>query len=260
MSIYIEAGYELADLGTYVLTVVETGGTGASFAVTLATGTHFLQADASGAEGDFKDRVTGYTPLLDAIVTGLDAGSTATYSATLDKVTERVTLTLAPAATGITSVSFTATTNGGLIGHTTVHSGALTYEMDITPEYWISGDVGFWAGKEEEESDADISFTQRMHDGTPYGVSKDGTATHLNLTIPLEPQASVYTSYASASDPWTWQKLFRHARNVYPIVIDDGTLEHYVKLRRTAFRPLHRSVDYEGHFDIRLETELLARI
>ncbi len=160
----------------------------------------------------------------------------------------------------MTAISLTATTNGGLIGHTTVQSAALTHEMDITPEYWISGDIGFWADFHEEEADADIGFISNMNDGTPFGVSKDGTATHLNLTVPLEPQAAVYTSYANASDPWTWQKLFRHARHVYPVAIDDGTLQHFCKLRRPAFRPLRRAADYVGHYDIRLETQLLARI
>lgn len=260
MSLFIEAGYDLADLGTYVLDVVETGGN--TFTVTLATGKHFLRTDASSSPtGDFAARIAGYTDLLSAIDVGLEAGGAGSnaYTVAFNTTTERVTITHNGSAS-VTAISLTATTNGGLIGHTTVQSGALSHEMDITPEYWISGDVGFWSNFSEEESDEDIGFTNRAHDGTPYGVAKDGTATFLNLTVALEPRAKVYTTYADASDPWTWQKLFRHARNVFPIAIDDGTVQHFIKLRRPAFRPLRRSADYVGHFDIRLEGELLARI
>ena len=259
MTLFIEAGYELSDLGTYVLDVIETGGN--TFTVTLASGKHFLRSSAATATGDFASRVTGYTDLLTAIDVALEADGAGTnaYTVAFNTTTERVTITHDGTAS-VTAISLTATTNGGLIGHTTVQSGALSHEMDVTPEYWISGDVGFWADFSEEESEEDIGFTNRAHDGTPYGVAKDGTATFLNMTVPLEPRASVYTTYAAAADPWTWQKLFKHARNVFPIAIDDATTRHYVKLRRPSFRPLRRSSDYVGHFDIRLEGELLGRI
>ena len=260
MALYIEAGYELADLGTYVLAVVETGGGGFTGSpITLASGTRFLSSTAVAATGDFAGRVTGYTDLISEIKTALNAGTSGgAYTVTFDKTTERVTI--AHTGGSVTAFSLTATTNGGLIGQISTKSGALSYAMDVTPDYWISGDVGFWADYHEQESDEDIGFTNRAQDGTPYGVAKDGTATFLDLTVPLEPRASVYTSHAAASDPWTWQKLFRHSRNVYPLAIDDGTLQHFVKLRRPAFRPLRRAADYVGHFDVRLESELLARI
>lgn len=259
MVLYVEAGYELADLGTYVLDVVETGGN--TFTVTLATGKHFLTSSGASATGDFSAKVTGYTSLLTAIDVALEAGGAGSnaYTVAFSKTTERVTITH-DGTSSVTAISLTATTNGGLIGHTTVHSGALTHAMDITPEYWISGDQGFWSDQVEQESDEDIGFIQHAQDGTPYGVAKDGTATHWDVTIPLEPRPIVYTGYLEAAAPWTWQKLYRHARVVYPIAVDDGTLQHFVKLRRGAFRPLRRNSNYVGHFDIRLETELLARI
>jgi hypothetical protein len=259
MVLYVEAGYELADLGTYVLDVVETGGN--TFTVTLATGTHFLTSTAASATGDFSARVTGYTSLLTAIDAALEAGGAGTnaYTVAFSKTTERVTITHDGTAS-VTAISLTATTNGGLIGHTTVQSAALTHEMDVTPEHWISGDVGFWSDFHEQESDEDIGFTTRAQDGTAYGVAKDGVATFLDMTVALEPRASVYNTYSAASDPYTWQDFFKHVRNVYPVAIYDGTTQHFVKLRRPAFRPLRRSADYVGHFDIRLESELLARI
>ena len=252
MTLYVEAGY--------VLDVVETGGN--TFTVTLASGTHFLTSTAAAAAGDFAARVTIYTSFLTALDTALEAGGAGanTYTVAFDKVTERVTITNNGNGGTITAISLTPTTNGGLIGQTAVKSGALAHTMQRTPDYWISGAVGFWSDYHEQESDEDIGFTSRMHDGTPYGVSKDGVATNVDMTIALEPRAKVYTAHAAASDPWTWQKLFRHARNVSPVLVDDGTLKHVLKLRRPAFRPLRRSADYQGHFDVRLETELLARI
>lgn len=259
MSLFIEAGYELSDLGGYVLDVVETGGN--TFTVTLSSGKHFLRSSAAAASGDFSGRVTGYTDLLTAIDTALEAGGAGTnaYTVSFDTGTERVTITHDGSAS-VTAISLTATTNGGLIGQTSTKSGALAHAMDVTPEYWISGDVGFWSDYHEQESDDGLGFIAHAHDGTPYGVAKSGVVTQLDMTVPLEPRASVYSAYAASSDPWTWQHLYRHARNVYPLAIDDGTLQHFVKLRKPAFRPLRRAADYQGHFDVRLETELLARI
>jgi len=259
MSLHIQAGYDLADLGTYVLDVVETGGN--TFTVTLATGTHFLSASGASATGDHSSMVTGYTDLLSAIDTALEAGGAGTnaYTVTFDTTTERVTITHDGSAS-VTAISLTATTNGGLIGHTTVQSGALTHEMDITPEYWISGEIGFWSNRVEREDDSDVGFTVLAHNGKPHGVAKDGVGIMYDVTVPLEPQAIVYTDYATAADPWTWQKLFRHARNVYPLSINDGTRNMFVKLRQPSFRPQKRSADYDGHYDVRLESWLLARI
>lgn len=260
MTLYVEAGYDLADLGGYELAVVETGGN--TFTVSLPTGKHFLRTNGATVSifGDFTAMVTPYTDLVGAIETALNLGTAAgAYSVTFDPTTQRVTIAHDGTAP-VTAIALTGLTTPGLIGQTVAHSGALSHEMDRTPDYWISGSIGFWSDYHEREGGEDIGFTVLAHNGRPHGVAKEGASTELNLTVPLEPRAIVYTAHSVASDPWTWQKLFRHARNVDPIAIDDGTLQHFVKLRDPRFDPLRRSADYLGHFDIRIASYLLARI
>lgn len=258
MTLVIEAGFDLVDLDGYALAVVETGGN--SFNAIMTSGQYFLRSNPVSATGDHAALVTSYlsfTTELQALLNAGGAGASS-YTVTMDTTTERVTIEHDGTAS-VTAVSLTPTTNGGIIGQTGALSGALSHEMQRTPDYWIKGDVGFWSDYHEHEDDSDAAFTHRTHDGRPYGIAKSGVATFLDLTVPLEPRASVYTAYASSSDPWTWQALFRHARNVFVIAIDDGTLIHFTKLRSPVFNPLRRATDYVGHFDIRLETDLLAR-
>lgn len=263
MALFVEAGYELGDtaIGGYTLDVVETGG--ATFTVSIATGTYFLTTDASTATGDHAARVTGYTSLIAKIETDLNAGAgggaTDPYTVTFSTTTKRVTITHDGGGT-VTAVQLTATNAGGLIGQTATKSGALSHEMDRTPDYFIAGAIGFFSNIVEEESDDDRGEIVIAEDGTPFGKARKVVPNHFDVTFPLEPRAIVRTSYATSDDPWTWQKLFRHARNVYPMAYDDGTTEHFVKLRRPVFRPLKRAENYEGHFDIRIAGYLLGRI
>ena len=260
MALYVEAGFDLADLGGYVLDVVETGGN--TFTVTLASGTYFLRTDGATAAGDYASKVTGYDDLLGAIEAALDAGTGGGgYSVSFSTSTNRVTITH-DGGGGVTAVQLTATTNGGLIGQTATKSSALTHEMDVTPDYWIDCDFGWWADWDEYENDEDVAWDEEAWDGTPTGGSRSGVATFVDLTVPLELEEAVYTHKATSSAPWTWRDLFRHVRNLLPICLDDGTTKHFLRLRArgSAFKPRELAGNYRGHFDIPLRTRLLGRI
>lgn len=257
MTLYIEAGFDLAD-GEYVLDVVETGGS--TFTVTMSSGTHFLRATGVGATGDHASLATGYTSFLAALETALNAGGTAGYTVSFSESTERVTIAH-DGSGGVSAIALTATTRGSYIGQTATKSGALSHAMDVTPYYWISGSVGYWSRYAEYEDRDGVAYDVIAHSGRPHGIARSVVPIHLDLTVPLEPQAIVYSHQQGASDPWTWQDLFRHARNVWPLAIDDGTHIHYTRLRRegAAFAPKAISSDYVGHWDIPLKMRLLAR-
>jgi len=159
VTLYVEAGYDLADLGGYELAVVETGGN--TFTVSLPTGKHFLRTNGATVSifGDFTAMVTPYTDLVGAIETALNLGTAAgAYSVAFDPTTQRVTIAHDGTAP-VTAVALTGLTTPGLIGQTVAHSGALSHEMDRTPDYWISGSIGFWSDYHEREGVEDIGFT-----------------------------------------------------------------------------------------------------
>jgi hypothetical protein len=259
MALYIESGFDLGD-EPYSIDVVETGGN--SFTASLSSGTYFFSTDASSATGDQSALVTGYGDFLAALEAALDTGGAAgagAYTVSFSTSTARVTITHSGAG-GVTAIQLTANTRGTYIGHTTVLSGALTHELDTAPYHWLSGTVGYWSRYVDHEI-GDMATDVVSHSARPYGIARVTPEHEIRMDVSMEPRAIVYTDHAAAASPWTWQRFFRHVRNIQPIMINDGTHKHYCKLqdRGALFSPRSVSSDYVGHWDIRLRMRLLAR-
>lgn len=268
MRLIFEAGFNLDDVGELKLAVVETGG--ASFSVTIATGQFFLTVDgATLTDGTFEDGyhpdlVTPYRSLLAALKTALDAGGAATYTLAFNDATERVTI--AAAGGGVSAVSITPTTRGGLIGLTGAVSGGLVHTGQRAPDYVIAAASGFWGETwtGEYEGGEDIAFDVVSHTGRPGGAAKDGAPLHLDFDVPLEPVARVGNMPAavSSSAPWTWRKFWRHCRNVEPFAMRDDTGLTYGLLLRAegaAFAPRRLGQGYVERWDLDFRTRVLAR-
>lgn len=260
MALHIRAGFNLTD-ANYTLDVVETGGN--TFTVSMTSGTHFLDITAAAASGDHSSLVTGYTSFLATLEAALDsggAGGAGAYTCSFSTTTERVTIAHSGAAS-ISAVSLTPTLRGTYIGQTGVKSGALSHEMQVAPYYWINGTIGYWARYAEYEAKEGTAYDVIAHSARPHGIARSVAPVHLDMTVPLEPLAVVYSHQAAAATPWTWQDLFAHCRNVEPLSIDDGSFIHYTRLREdgAAFVPKAISSDYIGHWDIPLRMRLLAR-
>lgn len=260
MALYCEAGFDLADIGTYTIDVVETGG--ATFTTSLMSGTYFLRTDGAAATGFVSDEVAAYDDFLGDLQAQLDADGTAGYTVSFSPTTERVTIAH-DGSGGVSAIQLTATANGGILGHTSVLSGALSHELDRTPDYWLSGALGFYGADFREYEADEVGFEVVSHGGIPHGIPFDYVPTFLDLSFPAEPRAKVYNSHATSSDPWTWQDLFAHARMVYPLCIDDGTYQHFCKLteRAASFRPRPLATGYLAYWDILLKPmHLLGRV
>jgi hypothetical protein len=257
----IEAGFDLADIGGIELDVVETGGN--AFTTTITSGTYFLRTDASSATGDHTASVTGYGSLLAAITADFNAqgAGSLTYTSGFDLSPDKVTFSHSGGG-GVTNVQITPVTNGGLLGLTGALSGLSALIAHRPPDYYVDGDVGYWAEWREREVEADAMVDVVAHDGTPHGLAPEGVETHLDFVVPMEPRAKVYTRHASASQPWTWRDTFRHVRNVLPLAVYDGEETHLVRLRRegAAFAPRSVTRDYVGHYDIPIRARLLGRL
>lgn len=260
-----EAGYEIGDLGGLQLDVVESGG--ASFSVTISAGLYFLTVDAAAAAGDHADLVQSYASLLEEIQTQLQAG-TATganvWTVEFDTTAERVVFTLDPAI-AITEVSITPVTGGGLVGLTGAVSGALSHPGQRVPDYWIASEVGFWSEwSGEYEAGDDGAWDVEAHDGAPGGVSKEGFATYLDMSIASEPVAKVgnYPRLVESSAPWTWRSLWSHCRNVEPFAMTDDD-ETYLLLMRaegSKFEPRKQGSNYIARWDLGFQTRVLGRV
>lgn len=258
MPLTVQAGFDLSD-GSYRLDVVETGGN--TFAVTLTTGRHFLSLTGAGSTGDYAALATPYTSLCAAVQAALTAGTGGgAYTVTWSASTGLVTIAHNGAG-GVSAVSLTPTTRGYYLGHTAAKSGALSYELDVTPYYVIRGACGFWSQLSEREDPEGVASDVIAHSGRPHGIARSVVPVLIDLTVPLETRAAVYSAHATTAAPWTWQDLYRHSRNTLPLALDDGELVRFVRLteRGAVFAPRSISADYVGHYDIPLRMRLLSR-
>lgn len=268
MKLTFEAGYDIADLGGLELAIVETlgGGPGTNpFSVTVPSGNWFLVQDGSSAAGDFADTVTGFGSLIDEVLAQLQAGTAGgSWTVALDEAIERVTF-VHDGGGGVSSVSITPTTNGGLLGLTGALSGALAHQGQRAPDYWIQSDAGFWGPDwtGEYEGGDEVAYDVEAHDGRPGGAAKDGAAIYLDFTVPTEPVAKVgnYPRVVSATAPWTWRDFWRHCRNVEPFCMRDDDEAYYLLMRAEGarFKPIARGEGYIGHWDLKFLTRVLGR-
>lgn len=257
MTLYIEQSIDLDVLcaklsANLSFTLTETGG-GApgSGSVSIATGQHFLTVDGSVVEKPDPDDAPldlEHTPLLTAIQDAINAlALSATYAVTFDPVTERVAIA-GDGAGGVTSFALTAMSSVAqrCLGYTSNKSGAGPHAADRAPYYWMKcSEGGLTDYFNNEEAESEIGEDLRSHGADVYGIDQDELPMRFDAVIPLEPRAKLWTDAASATVPWTWERFFRHARQMGPaaIAFDNGTVSwtKFVLLdkagRRFAPRP-----------------------
>lgn len=268
MKLVFEAAYDLADFGDPIgIGIEETGGPNKAFEVILTSGLYFLSVDgATLTAGDFPDLVSDIDSLLSTIEAALNANTGGgSYSVTFDDETERVRFTH-DGGGGITSFSIGPTALGAdrFVGLTGMLSGSLSHECQRTPDFVIASSVGFWSDWESYEGGDDIAYDVEAHDGTPGGAAKEGAATYVDFTVPLEPAARVgnFPHLVSPAQPWTWRDFWRHCRNVEPFAMRDDaglTLAMLLRAEGARFRPRKRGDNYIAHWDLPFRARELAR-
>jgi hypothetical protein len=266
VSLYIEAGYDLADIGALAFNVIETGG--ASFSISLSSGKHFLRTSAAAATGDFAAKVTSYTDILTTLQTALNAGTgSGAYTVSFSTITEKVTI--AHAGGTVTAFQILIVSNTGIIGFVANRSGALSYAGERSPDYWMkTAENGLTDNDGEYEGGDEVAYDVEAHDGTPSGTAKEDAPIYWDFVCPLEPVEKTGNfphRLASASiRPWTWKQLFKHCRNVYPISVNNEEIPETVFARLRAdgckFEPRRVGDNYQAHYDIPLRTRVLARL
>lgn len=264
MTLSIECGFDLERIGAFSCSLYEDGVSVGL--VQMTSGTYFLTTNGSTAVAADGETVValGYAQFIGALEAALATVGAGTYEIGL--VNERIVISLVGGATTFRLTSLN-TVAARLLGMTTVQSNADVQTGNVAPWYRIAADQGFlsdyfW----DEEEDNDLGSEDVAHDGTPFGIAEDEVAVRFDATIPLEPKESLWNEFASASAPFTWQRLFRHARHVEPLAIDldDGGIDvtSFVLLRREGrlFKPRPRvGKNWWERADVPIMARLIGR-
>jgi hypothetical protein len=265
VTLYIETGFDLAKIGALSFTLAEAGVDVGN--VQMTTGTYFLTID--GTTITKADGETSYdldhTPFTTALKTALEAVGAGTYTVSHSVSTQLVTISVA----GVASFSMHSFNTVGLkvLGYTSALGNAVSHTAARAPWYRLQAAQGilsdyFW----DEEDDGDLGEDVVAHDGTAFAIAEDDVPVRFDAMIPLEPKAMLWNEFAATSVPFTWQRLFAHARNVEPVCLDfaDGaiTRKFFVRFRRDGrlFRPVPRQTkNWWDYGDVELRARLLGK-
>lgn len=258
MALTIFAGWDPARIGT--ATLGWDDGSARTVSSTNGTWAHVDLTSVMGASN--YDDFAGW---LDGAMDAVSAGNTVTFTVstlvyklvrgsawTITSTTNTLMRNILGLPLGDGSYPISSTDEGG-----GVHSISSTRR----PYYAIVTAMG---GKNQVDDDYEqdgIAEDGEAGDAS-YGVAVSAVPEYMDFVIPLEPQAAVKTRWASATVPWTYRDLFRHARNFEPISLYDGTNHEVVKLRGegASFHPTTETGDYFDRWNIPFRTRVKGRI
>lgn len=275
MTRWISWGFDAARLGTLTCTLTETGGGGATGAVSMsgqymhhiAAGTYTTEDPITG-ESETAD--TGYTNFAAALETALNAIGNATYYVVFDPDAPGYTITATGGSVTAFALTSISTSMQRALGINEASlSGALSYDCTdhadgaTNPLWgWTAADIGFseWTEAEEPIEGEDLVGA----DGDVRGLVAVGTPRRLDFVVPWEAAKKIWNTSAT-SDDWTWQRALARARTVEPCWIypdpRDGKSAVVCYLRRDActLAPRMASADYLGHQSIPVGAWVLGR-
>jgi hypothetical protein len=259
----IYAAFDVKRIGPISLTLTETGGGGATGAIDLSG--HYVYTWYITAAAGY----SGVEVFEVALKTALEAVGNATYSVSLNPVTLRVTISASGGGVTAFALSARSAAFDNATGFSGLISGALSYTATIAPYYVIDGAIGCvtdytgWTPRERGQNLAKDLFA---HDGQHYGVSQTSAPRLIEATFPLEPLSAIDDLWYDASTPWTWEKFFKHVRNIEPFVLyvtntAIGDHQHICKLREDGapYAPAPIGGEYFAVLDIPLRGLYLGR-
>jgi hypothetical protein len=265
VTLYIETGFDLAKIGALSFTLAEAGVDVGN--VQMTTGTYFLTID--GTTITKPDGETSYdldhTPFTTALKTALEAVGAGTYTISHSVSTQLFTISVA----GVASFSMHSFNTVGLkvLGYTSALGNATSHTAARAPWYRLQATQGilsdyFW----DEEEDGDLGEDVVAHDGTTFALAEDEVPVRFDAMVPLEPKAMLWNEFAATAVPFTWQRLFAHARNVEPVCLDfaDGSItrKFFVRFRRDGrlFKPVPRQTkNWWDYGDVEIRARLLGK-
>lgn len=207
MSLDVIVGFEPARLS---LSATFSDGGGAN-ALSWSTG-QYAHIDLSSAG-------VSHTEWAAQLQSSLNAVMSETFTVTYSVTNRQYTI----AATGAFTTTAQSTDFAALMGLSGLITSTTSKVSDVNVFYArpvVAGALSDMSGPEEpggvaEEADAGAS--------THYGLADADVPELRRFTISHEAKAVALKDEALAADPWTWEHLIEHARNVEPIATYDGT-------------------------------------
>lgn len=264
MTAWISWGFDAARLGAISCTLTETGGGGATGAISMtgqymhhvAVGTYTSEDPITG-ESETLD--TGYTNFGDALEGALNAVGNATYSVVFDPAGPGYTISAYGGSVTAFALTSISTAMQRVLGiNESSLSGAASYDCTEHADgatrplwHWTVADIGWseWAESERDLDGEDLIGS----DGSVRGIVSLGTPTQLDFVVPWEAQAKIWNASVT-SDDWTWQRALARCRTIEPVWVSGdprvgGSTAVVCMLRSDGctLRPRMASSDYLGH-------------
>lgn len=248
----IEAGWNVAKLGTHTLSVTGNLGT-ASVSITTGTYCHTDLTSVLGA-GSYDD-------FAGALATVLDASATSSTSYVVTWNTSTLVYTIATVAG--CSLTFPNTDAGNrmadALGFTrnSTTSTLTTQTGTRRPFYVIDGDMGGRSGWTRVHEGDDIVSQAEAEDGSTYAVARTVAPLYDDWTVPFETLEATFEASATTAVPWTWEHFFKQSRGIEPFAVfdDAGDSVHVLRGPRGArFKPARASEDWDGRWNIDILT------
>lgn len=248
----IYAGFSMTSIGSATIGWTDSSGT---YTADVSTGTYaHVDLQAIMGTGEYDDFATALAAAMNA------EASPVTFTVAYSTSSMAYTISAFNPFPG-TPVSFNLTTSTNtvmrnILGYNSLPTAsATTSTSQIRPYYVIDTNVDAQSAVSGRYEPSGISVDGEADNGDAFGVSREEAPTYFDWTQMMEPIAVVYTSDASASVPWTYEALFKHARNVEPIYYESATYpltSAVYKLRAdgTSWRPQRVTADSDVQWNI----------
>lgn len=250
----IYAGFSMTSIGSATIGWTDSSGT---YTADVSTGTYaHVDLQAIMGTGEYDDFATALKTAMDA------AASPRTF--TVSYSTSSMAYTITPDSGTILLTTSTNTVMRSILGYNSLPTvAAASTSSQIRPYYVIDTNVDAQSSVSGRYEPSGISVDGEADNGDAFGVSREEAPTYFDWTQMMEPIAVVYTSDASASVPWTYEALFKHARNVEPIYYESATYpltSAVYKLRAdgTSWRPQRVTADSDVQWNIPFRARYLG--
>lgn len=258
MSLVYFPGWNFASIGTFSLEFTVNDGT---FTAEITSGkyAHSTMATVMGSD---------YTAFSSALQTAMNATASArTFTVALSTASFGYQYTITPDAGTIVITNSTNTVAKNVLGFNSLPTGAAaSISSQICPYYVIVPSVAARTSVSDDYEPGDLAYDAEADDGSSYGISRTSAPTYHDWKQCFESKAKTFIRSASTSVPWTYQHMFRHCRNVEPILVTDAdggatSDDMVVKLRAegAVWHPERNEADYDGEWHVPFMTRVLGR-
>lgn len=220
----------------------------------------YSHVDISSVESDYQVFPTVLATLLNASGTLNN-----TYSVSFSTTTGRYTISR---STGSASFRVTGATTANMQNILGIASTPTSYGTSVTGDnrayYAILIDEDARADDVEDYQESGTSEVFEADDGTRATRQRTSLSTRKEFSINWQPKAAVLTREAASTEPWTWERFFKHVKVKEPFVLVDSLEANGLVMRLRpdgdAFQPQRVQADWTEYFSMRFSVFVEGRL